>query len=502
MPNTRKFCSTVRLPGSGAYTAAKLVQDKALVRSAARSTPSIWICPALGSSTPRIMLIVVVLPAPFGPSRPTISPGATWKLTPFTARTSPNDFSRRSTLRTQGTGGIIPRRIRRPGGRVKPRLTTRRARFAPRVASRLPASSCRAIDLTGRKTRVRHRQLDVDRPEFRRLAGPTERCLAAELLQLLLGRAAADLERRPDRPGSDRVHANALRRKLLRQGLHVVHSRSLRLGVVIEIGRRVVGLFGGGADNGRARRHMRQRRLDDPEWRVNVRLHRRVEILGGNIEDRSAGLLAARVADKDIETAKTARRLLEEPLAESFVPNITGNRQRGSTFGFHELNDLAGVFLLRRQMVDRHVGALARKGDRGGATHPGIAAGDQSLSAGEPTRAAIGRLAVIRTRIHLARQPGPRLLLPAKRRLRVLGSRVLQGFRRLTAFRQGRLLRILCKRGRGGGHKANATSADYGAAGIGKAFVRTHHAISSIDGRTLAPAVCCGRQQSVANRRR
>ena len=51
--------------------------------------------------------MVVVLPAPFGPSRPTISPGATWKLTPSTARTSPNDFSRRSTLRTQGTGGIM-----------------------------------------------------------------------------------------------------------------------------------------------------------------------------------------------------------------------------------------------------------------------------------------------------------------------------------------------------------------------------------------------------------
>src|SRR3984885_8049283 len=107
MPNTRKFCSTVRLPGSGAYTAAKLVQDKAFVRSAARSTPSISICPALGSSTPRIILIVVVLPAPFGPSKPTISPGATWKLTPSTARTSPNDFSRRSTERTQGAGGII-----------------------------------------------------------------------------------------------------------------------------------------------------------------------------------------------------------------------------------------------------------------------------------------------------------------------------------------------------------------------------------------------------------
>ena len=32
-----------------------------------------WMVPEVGSSTPRIMLMVVVLPAPFGPSSPTIS---------------------------------------------------------------------------------------------------------------------------------------------------------------------------------------------------------------------------------------------------------------------------------------------------------------------------------------------------------------------------------------------------------------------------------------------
>ena len=38
------------------------------------------------------MLIVVVLPAPFGPRNPNTSPGATEKETPRTASTSPNDF--------------------------------------------------------------------------------------------------------------------------------------------------------------------------------------------------------------------------------------------------------------------------------------------------------------------------------------------------------------------------------------------------------------------------
>src|SRR5271165_1839138 len=45
--------------------------------------------PAVGSRTPRIMLMVVVLPAPLGPSSPTISPRSTVKETSSTAVTGP-----------------------------------------------------------------------------------------------------------------------------------------------------------------------------------------------------------------------------------------------------------------------------------------------------------------------------------------------------------------------------------------------------------------------------
>src|ERR1700678_4050791 len=47
-----------------------------------------------GASTPRTMLIEVVLPAPFGPSSPTISPGATSKLRSSTAVSPANDLVR------------------------------------------------------------------------------------------------------------------------------------------------------------------------------------------------------------------------------------------------------------------------------------------------------------------------------------------------------------------------------------------------------------------------
>ena len=90
----------VRLPGSGAYTAAKFVRMSAAPRSVARSRPSIRIEPPVGSSTPRIMLIVVVFPAPFGPSSPTISWRATSNDTLSTAVCAPYVFRRFDTLRT------------------------------------------------------------------------------------------------------------------------------------------------------------------------------------------------------------------------------------------------------------------------------------------------------------------------------------------------------------------------------------------------------------------
>ena len=75
--------------------------------------------PSVGSSTPRIMLIVVVLPAPFGPSSPTISPGDTWNETPSTAFNGPKDLARRSTARTGGEGEGIGRSYPIPSGKLQ-----------------------------------------------------------------------------------------------------------------------------------------------------------------------------------------------------------------------------------------------------------------------------------------------------------------------------------------------------------------------------------------------
>ena len=51
--------------------------------------PATLTSPPLRSSRPQTMEMVVVLPAPFGPSSPYVSPRSMWKLTPFTAVRSP-----------------------------------------------------------------------------------------------------------------------------------------------------------------------------------------------------------------------------------------------------------------------------------------------------------------------------------------------------------------------------------------------------------------------------
>jgi len=106
-PKKRRFSLTVRLPGNAAYTAAKLVRDRARARSFAISISPIETRPLVGSSTPKIMLMVVVLPAPFGPRRPTISPRLTVNDTSSSAVTAPYRLRRFTTCRAGGAPGGI-----------------------------------------------------------------------------------------------------------------------------------------------------------------------------------------------------------------------------------------------------------------------------------------------------------------------------------------------------------------------------------------------------------
>src|SRR5689334_13679446 len=191
---------------------------------------------------------------------------------------------------------------------------------------RLPLSASRAVDVARSEARVVRSQLHVDRCKLDGLTRTPERTRTPEVLILLLRGAAADLQRSPDRARCDAVDANAAARELLREGLHVVHRCRFRLGVVVEIGRRIVRLLRCRTDDARARLQVRHGRFDDPERRIDVRLHRRVEVFRAQVENRRSRLLTPGVAHDDIQPAELLQRLRNEALAKGFVPQISRDR--------------------------------------------------------------------------------------------------------------------------------------------------------------------------------
>src|ERR1700741_396583 len=79
-------------------------------------------------------LIAVVLPEPLGPTRPRISPGATWKLKPSSARKPPKRFTSFATLRI---GSVISGDMPSP---------PRRQRHQPRRQEQHQAHDQKTID--------------------------------------------------------------------------------------------------------------------------------------------------------------------------------------------------------------------------------------------------------------------------------------------------------------------------------------------------------------------
>src|SRR6185503_4320719 len=103
---------------------------------------------------------------------------------------------------------------------------------------------------------------------------------------------------------------------------------------------------------------------------------------------------------------------------------------------------------------------FASIGDCRRPSHPGIAAGDERLPAGEAAGTLVAALAVIGLGIHFAGKPGPGLRLRLKGRLGVFAAWILH--RRLTVAVGGARRRaILGERGRRGGKRhPDADAAD------------------------------------------
>src|SRR5574338_1147951 len=103
--------------------------------------PSTSTSPPSRARTPQIMEMVVVLPAPFGPSRPYVSPGAIWKPTPSTAARSPNRLRRSVATRTGLAVGMGAERG--AGATGASRTAGLMGTWLPRQAARVECLSAR-----------------------------------------------------------------------------------------------------------------------------------------------------------------------------------------------------------------------------------------------------------------------------------------------------------------------------------------------------------------------
>ena len=85
----RRFCSADRYTSSVVSWKTSPMWRRTSIRSPTTSNPATRADPAVGAASVQSILMVVDLPAPFGPRKPNTSPGATSKETPSTAVSVP-----------------------------------------------------------------------------------------------------------------------------------------------------------------------------------------------------------------------------------------------------------------------------------------------------------------------------------------------------------------------------------------------------------------------------
>jgi hypothetical protein len=141
-------------------------------------------------------------------------------------------------------------------------------------------------------------------------------------------------------------------------------------------------------------------------------------------------LLAARIADENIETAEFFHGVGDESGAERLIAKVARQGHRVASGILNQFDHFLRVRLLVRIVVDGDVGAFARIGDGGRAAHAAVAAGDQRPSSGQPPAALVAGLAVIGLGLHFARKSRPGLRLALERRLRVFANGVLHALHR------------------------------------------------------------------------
>ena len=156
---------------------------------------------------------------------------------------------------------------------------------------------------------------------------------------------------------------------------------------------------------------MGQRGPRHPEGRIDVGLHRGVEILGRQVLQLFAELLATGIVDQDVQPAQLGHGALDHLLAEALVAQVARNGDGHAALRLDQRHDRVGIGLFVGQIADGDVRTLAGKGDGCCGADAAVAAGDQGALAQQAACAAIAGLAMVGQGVHLLGQAGKGLFL-------------------------------------------------------------------------------------------
>src|SRR5215207_10355994 len=182
-------------------------------------------------------------------------------------------------------------------------------------------------------------------------------------------------DRGPHRTRRHGVGAQTVLHDLLGEALGEGVDGALRAGVGQQGRRGLVGLDGAGVDDGPALRHVRQRRLDEPEHRVYVGLEGPVEQLGRDVGYPVDRHLVGGVIDENVDPAELVHGPLDEMLASAFFGHVSRHLHGLAARVLDGLRRFPGVRLLFFEVGDHHVRALAGEGERDGPPDTRVAAG-------------------------------------------------------------------------------------------------------------------------------
>jgi hypothetical protein len=150
-----------------------------------------------------------------------------------------------------------------------------------------------------------------------------------------------------------------------------------------------------------ARLHVRHSGLRDVEHGIDVGAKDAIDLVGLHFDEAAVCHLVGGVVHQHVDAAELIHHAGHERPAVLRILDIAGDAEAAALRRLDHARRLSRVVFFFRQIRDRHIGAFPREGECHGAADAAVAAGNERFLALELAAAAVGRLAVVRLRLHL-----------------------------------------------------------------------------------------------------